>query len=41
MIFPNGLKIFVFDDYRSTYFYIFKLSLDNSLNMWLFDDYEY
>jgi len=36
-----GLKIFIYEDYRSTKVNIFKLQLDNSLNMLLFDDYGY
>jgi len=33
----SGLKIFIYEDYRSTKVNIFKLKLDNSLNIMLFD----
>jgi len=36
-----GLIISLIDDLRSIKSHIFKLSLDNSLNIWFFDDHGY
>ena len=39
--FHTSLIMLALDDYRSTKANIFKLSLDFSLKLWLFDVYEY